>query len=66
MSYSTQLLPLLLERAGVRRIKSGTYLFPLIQPSPSGEGFKACVDTYALWRGLLRAKVIKNQHVAVI
>jgi len=47
MSYSTQLLPLLLERAGVRRIKSGTYLFPLIQPSPSGEGFKTCVDTYA-------------------
>jgi len=27
MRYSTQLLPLLLERAGVRRIKSGTY-FP--------------------------------------
>ena len=23
-------------------------LFPLIQPSPSGEGFKTCVDTYAL------------------
>ena len=21
---------------------------PLIQPSPSGEGFKTCVDTYAL------------------
>jgi len=28
MSYSAQLLPLLLERAGVRRIKSGTYYFP--------------------------------------
>jgi len=27
MRYSTQLLPLLLERAGVRRIKSGTYLY---------------------------------------
>jgi len=25
---------------GVRRIKSRIYLFPLIQPSPSGEGFK--------------------------
>jgi len=48
MSYSAQLLPLLLERVGVRRIKSGTCLFPLIQPSPSGEGFKTCVDTYAL------------------
>jgi len=36
-----------MERAGVRRIKSGTYLFPLIQPYPSGEGFKACVDTYS-------------------
>jgi len=31
----------------VRRIKSGAYLFPLIQPSPSGEDFKTCVDTYA-------------------
>jgi len=48
MSYRAQILPLLLERAGVRRIKSGIYLFPLIPPSPSGEGFKACVDTYAL------------------
>jgi len=37
-----------MERAGVRRIKLGTYLFPLIQPSPSGEGFNTCVDTYAL------------------
>jgi len=52
MSYSAQLLPLLLERAGVRRIKSGTYLFPLIQPSPFGEGFNTCVDTYACWGGL--------------
>jgi len=25
--------------AGVRRIKSKLYLLPLIQPSPSGEGF---------------------------
>ena len=50
MSYSAQLLPLLLERAGVRRIKSGTYLFPLIQPSPFGEGFNTCVDTYASTR----------------
>jgi len=47
VSYSAELLPLLLERAGVRRIKSGTYLFPLIQPSPSGEGFKTGVDIYA-------------------
>jgi hypothetical protein len=31
-------LPLLLERAGVRRIKSSVYI-PLTQPSPSGEGF---------------------------
>jgi len=33
---------------GGEEIKSGTYLSPLIQPSPSGEGFKTCVDTYAL------------------
>jgi len=51
MSYSAQLLPLLLERAGVRRIKSGTYPFPLIQPSPFGEGFNTCVDTYAYQGG---------------
>jgi len=49
MSYSTQLLPLLLGR--VRRIKSGAYLFPLIQPSSAGEGFKTCVDTYAVGEG---------------
>jgi len=48
MSYSAQILPLLLERAGVRRIKSGIYLFPFIPPSPSGDGFKTGVDIYAL------------------
>jgi len=26
-------------------------LFPLIQPSPSVEGFKTCVDTYAFGEG---------------
>jgi len=31
-----------LERVG---IKLRLYLFPLIQPSPSGEGFKICVAT---------------------
>ena len=39
---------------------------PLIQPSPSGEGFKTCVDTYAQG-GRLKAQyfhilVARNAH----
>jgi hypothetical protein len=37
MSYGSTKLPLLLERAGVRRIKSSS-TFPSSQPSPFGEG----------------------------
>jgi len=37
MSYRSTKLPLLLERVGVRRVKSSIYI-PLIQPSPFGEG----------------------------
>jgi hypothetical protein len=47
-SYSHK-LPLLLERVGVRRIKSTSYI-PLIPTfSLKGEGAGTCVDTYALW-----------------
>jgi len=55
MSCKSNLLPLLLERVGERRIKIN-YLYPLI-PAPStllragfflkGEGAGTCVDTYA-------------------
>jgi len=38
-----------MERVGVRRIKLGIYIIPLIQPSPSGEGFKIYVDCYPLY-----------------
>gem|GEM_PF-1163924 len=41
-------LPLLLERVGVRRIKTSIYI-PLIPTfSLKGEGAGTCVDTYAL------------------
>ena len=48
MGYSSPKLPLLLERVGVRRIKSSHYI-PLIPTfSLKGEGACTCVDTYAL------------------
>ena len=47
MGCSSHKLPLLLERAGVRRIKS-THYIPLIPTfSLKGEGAGTCVDTYA-------------------
>jgi len=47
MDYSSYNLPLLLERAGVRRIKSAV-IFPLIQTfSLKGEGAGTCLDTHA-------------------
>jgi len=47
-------LPLLLERAGERRIKSTIYI-PLIPTfSLKGEGAGTCVDSYAPWE---RARV---------
>jgi hypothetical protein len=53
MSCKSILLPLLLERVGVRRIKSDTYI-PLIPTfSLKGEGAGACLDTYALAEGKL-------------
>jgi len=53
MSGKSFLLPLLLERVGVRRIKSTAYI-PLIPAfSLKGEGADACVDTYALMEGFL-------------
>jgi len=46
MSYRSIQLPLLLERVGVRRIKTPTYI-PLIPTfSLKGEGAGTCVDTY--------------------
>ncbi|WP_333879236.1 hypothetical protein [Methylobacter sp.] len=46
MSYKPSQLPLLLERVGVRRIKTTTYI-PLIPTfSLKGEGAGTCVDTY--------------------
>jgi len=67
MDYSSHKLPLLLERAGVRRIKSSSYVPPLIPTfSLKGEGVGTCVDTYALrervgargfkWLKLFRAR----------
>jgi hypothetical protein len=53
MSCSSTKPPLLLERAGVRRIKSSIYIppHPSLKPSrcsPFGEGAsRTCVDTYA-------------------
>jgi hypothetical protein len=48
ISCSSHKLPLLLERVGVRRIKSISYI-PLIPTfSLKGEGAGTCVDTYAL------------------
>jgi hypothetical protein len=48
MGYSSHKPPLLLERVGVRRIKSTRYI-PLIPTfSLKGEGAGTCVDTYAL------------------
>jgi len=53
MSGKSFLLPLLLERVGVRRIKSTAYI-PLIPAfSLKEEGADACVDTYALMEGFL-------------
>ena len=53
MSYGRAKLPLLLERVGVRRIKSSSYI-PLIPTfSLWRRGSRTCVDIYALWRGLL-------------
>lgn len=47
MSYKPSQLPLLLERVGVRRIKTTTYI-PLIPTfSLKGEDVGTCVDTYA-------------------
>jgi len=47
--YSSHKRPLLLERVGVRRIKSTCYI-PLIPTfSLKREGSGTCVDTYALW-----------------
>jgi len=43
MAYKKAKLPLLLERVGVRRIKSSIYISPSSQPSPSGEGVIALV-----------------------
>jgi hypothetical protein len=51
MDYSNHKLPLLLERVGVRRIKSTSYT-PLIPTfSLKGEGAGTCVDTYAKGEG---------------
>jgi hypothetical protein len=47
ISCSSHKLPLLLERVGVRRIKSISYI-PLIPTfSLKGEGAGTCVNTYA-------------------
>jgi hypothetical protein len=46
MTCSSTKLPLLMERAGMRRIKSTSYI-PLIPAfSLKGEGASICVDTY--------------------
>ena len=48
MGCNSTKLPLLLERAGERRMKSTTYI-PLIPTfSLKGEGAHTCVDTHAL------------------
>jgi hypothetical protein len=48
MSCRSILLPLLLERVGVRRIKTSIYI-PLIPAfSLKGEGAGICLDTYPL------------------
>jgi len=48
MDYSSHKLPLLLERVGVRRIKSSSYI-PLIPTfSLWRRSCRTCVDTYAL------------------
>jgi hypothetical protein len=44
--------PLLLERRGVRRIKSTVYILLIPTFSLKGEGADTCVDTYALKRYL--------------
>jgi len=50
MSYKVTWLPLLLERVGVRRVKTTLYI-PLIPTfSLKGEGAGTCVDTYAYKR----------------
>jgi len=47
INNSSHKLPLLLERAGVRRIKASSYIFPLIPTfSLKGEGAGTCVDIY--------------------
>jgi hypothetical protein len=52
MSYRSTKLPLLLERAGVRRVKPSIYI-PLIQPETLAllslwrRGSRTCADTYA-------------------
>jgi len=51
MSYDRIKLPLLLERVGVRRIKSSSYI-PLIPTfSLWRRSSRTCVDTYALGEG---------------
>jgi hypothetical protein len=47
-SWKSNGLPLLLERVGVRRIKSTVYIHLIPTFSPKGEGVNTCVDTYAL------------------
>jgi hypothetical protein len=52
MGCSSHKPPLLLERVGVRRIKSTSYT-PLIPTfSLKGEGAGICVDTYAAGEGV--------------
>ena len=57
MSYRSTKLPLLLERAGVRRVKSSIYI-PLISAfSLWRRSSRTCVDTYAYIRSLYNLNV---------
>jgi hypothetical protein len=66
ISCSSHKLPLLLERVGVRRIKSISYI-PIIPTfSLKGEGAGTCVDTYAQREaGLCVALPISDSITAV-
>jgi len=52
MSCKSTKLPLLLERAGERRIKSTGYTPPHPSLLPQGEGASTCVDTHAPGEGI--------------